>query len=141
MIKKILKVIIPIILLLIFIFYFKPYPQKINLPEISKLSITISSNYGSVELQNEQKEELYNIISDLKIIWNPFFAIPEKFYSHDMVSILSSVGVIITAFPEGDSFNNKTPYAFVSKWKDVNRIIINDKPLLDFLKKYLKKSN
>ena len=128
---------IAVVLLIVFV------PRNVDLPPVDNLRIEVHSDaLGIVELRDNEKNDLYEMLDKSKCSWNPFVG-NNKFYSRELVTVFitgSSVPYSLTlnCLPIGDSVHQRGPYAFVqtgagalSKYK-----YKTNQDLFDFLSKY-----
>ncbi len=135
------KITFVIFLIFLLIFFINLIPEKLNLPPIDSFKLVIYSNDSSIDLEGAEKEELYEILNNIRFAWRPLKSTPDRFQSGEYISVLGRDGYffIITVCSKCSEINHFGHFAFISQYKgihDVDRVIINDKELVEFLKKY-----
>ena len=143
--KKRISFIIIIIILLI-IFFRECYVYRpIQLPDIADIDINIqvANANDPIHIVGDKKLELYNIIKNLKLEWNPLIYIPNGYSVNEYVGVLitgikTNFYLNITTMPYGDSQQNLAPYALLNRDSGNGLLRIkNSQELLNFLKYYM----
>lgn len=145
--KKKFLILLGIIVLCVTIIFLTIYSETrtIKLPSINDINIEISSETYTIhtKLNGEEKKTIYSLLQNTNTIWKPFDSYPERFFGKDALTIFVTGNTVpyfltITALPNGDSFNELKPYAFVQFNGSNKYRVTNDSRLLNYLKKYVK---